>query len=626
MLYDHFHEDEMARPRRRLPLGAMLRRLFALLAPERRKVAAGLALLFAGIAADVSGPLVLRLLVDRAIPRGTPAAIFGMAGLFLALFFAARAAQFAQVIFLTRAGLAAVTELKKRLFDHILSLSLDFHDRHSPGRLLARVESDAERLLALFSEVGAAFAGTLVVFFATLGLMFAADWHIAACVLALVLPLAVANVLYVRYLALFYAATRKTYAGLSAFLGEWLEAVPTIQVFGLERTAVERLSGHNRARIQSEMRAALREYPFWGVIQAAEVLVIAAILFFGSRALESGAGGGMSVGTLVLFVEYARRLFAPIMQFSEQLNFVQRAFAAGERVFEILDTPSRTPDRPGALSEVPRGWRELRFENVVFRYGEPGKAGSAPALDGVSFRLRRGERLAIVGVSGSGKTSLANLLLRYYDPTEGRISLDGTDIRAFRKSAWRARVGLILQEILLFPGTIRENLAVFSDPPPAPEAIARALEIVEAREFVERLPEGLDTDLAEGGTNLSLGERQLLSFARALVRDPDILILDEATSAVDPATERRLQRSLERLLEGRTAIIIAHRLATVRMADRIIVMHEGRIAEEGTHDALYAREGIYRDLCDLQLAPPRALAGASTPAEPGELGWEEAAR
>jgi ABC-type multidrug transport system fused ATPase/permease subunit len=593
--------DEEARPKRTLPFGTMLRRLVPLLRPHRGRFLGGIGLMLAGIAADMAGPFVLRALVDQAIPTGDPRAIGGAAALFIGLFLAARAAQVGQVTLLARMGLEVVTALKRRAFDHMLTLSLDYYDRNPPGRLLARVESDAERLLALFSEVGAAFVGTVILFVGTSVVLIAQDARTALVVLAVLVPVGAANVFYVRYLARYYAATRKTYAGLSAFLGEYLQAVPTLQAFGLERDAEARLAERNRARVRSEVRAAVREYPFWGLIQAAEVLVVASILYFGTR------GEAMSAGTLVLFVEYARRLFMPIAHFSEQLNFVQRAFAAGERVFEVLDTPSRTPDRPDALDAVPSDWSEIRFENVVFRYGGEAAPGR-PALDGVTLTIRRGERVAVVGVSGAGKTSLASLLLRYYDPTAGRITLDGIDIRAFKKAAWRRRVGLILQEIHLFPGTIRENLGVFSDPPPSAEAIARALEIVDAKDLVGRLPGNLDTDVAEGGANLSLGERQLLSFARALVRDPEVLVLDEATSAVDPATERRLQRSIERLLEGRTAIIVAHRLATVRMCDRIVVMQDGKIVEEGPHEDLHARGGIYRALYDLQFAPAGAAA------------------
>jgi ATP-binding cassette subfamily B protein len=602
--------DEDATPRP-LRVRAMLGRLVPLLGPHRRALATGVGLLALSLGAEVTLPLVLRHMIDAAIPSHETGAILATAGLFLGLFLLARAAGYLQLVTLVRMGLEVVTALKKRLFDHLLSLSLDYYDRNSPGKLMARVESDAERLVALFSDAGIQLAGTGLLLASTIGLMIAADVRIALAVLALIVPIAVVNLFYVGWLRRFYANARRAYVRLSSFLSEYVQAAPIVQVYGLEAPARERLARANRAWLEADTRAGFREYPFWGAVQAAEAAVVGVILYFGTRRVF---GAAMSLGTLVLFVEYARRLFQPIVQLSEQLSFVQRAFASADRVFEILDTPSRTPDRPDARPEVPRAWSELAFEDVSFAYGEPPPPlplrppGAAMARDGarraaierVRFTVRRGERLALVGVSGGGKTTVASLLLRFYDPTEGRITLDGEDIRSFEKRAWRRFVGLVLQEIHLFPGTIRENLTVFCDGVPE-ETIARALEMAGARDAVERAPRGLETDLAEGGANLSMGERQLVSFARAVVRDPEILVLDEATSSVDPGTERRLAASLERLLAGRTSIIIAHRLETVRRADRILVMHAGRVAEEGRHEDLYAKGGLYRALCDLQL-------------------------
>jgi len=298
----------------------------------------------------------------------------------------------------------------------------------------------------------------------------------------------------------------------------------------------------------------------------------------------------------VMFIEYTRRLFWPLVMFSEQLDFIQRAFASAERVFGILDTPSRTPDDPDATADIPREWNEITFESVGLTYD-----GGARALDGMSFSIRRGEKIALVGLSGGGKTSVTSALLRYYEPTDGRIAMDGIDIRRYQQREWRRRIGLVLQDIHLFPGTLEDNLRVLREDIPK-EAIDRALSTVQATTMVERLPRGYDTELSEGGGNLSMGERQLLCFARAIVDDPDILILDEATSSVDPVTEQRLQDALDHLLEGRTSIIVAHRLATITKVDRILVLHEGRLVEEGSHQELYQQGGVYRDLFDLQFA------------------------
>jgi ATP-binding cassette, subfamily B, multidrug efflux pump len=296
----------------------------------------------------------------------------------------------------------------------------------------------------------------------------------------------------------------------------------------------------------------------------------------------------------VLFVEYTRRLFFPLLMFAEQIQFLQRAFASADRVFGILSTESTVADALGTVDHLPRDWKTLSFDRVTFDYAEGSRA-----LEEVSFTVRRGETVALAGPSGGGKTTVTSLLLRFYEPTSGAILLDGVDIRRFSLRAWREAIGLVLQDIHLFPGTIGDNLRVFADGIPD-ERLAGAVRSLGAEEILSRLPQGLSTDLAEGGQNLSMGERQLVSFARALVRDPQILVLDEATSSVDPGTERKLQESVERLRRGRTSLVVAHRLSTITAADRILVLQRGHLVEEGTHRELYEQDGIYRGLFDLQ--------------------------
>jgi len=450
--------------------------------------------------------------------------------------------------------------------------------------------------MMLYSDVALAIFRNAILFVGTFTVMFIANARVTVAIVLLMTPLLVATYFFLKYIRRVSRTVRKLYARISAFLVEYVQGIPILQIFGYTEQAQLDLMRRNRDKYTRESRLFFVEYTFWAAFSAAEVAAVMIIIYVGARQVFDAA---MTVGTLVLFIEYTRRLFWPLIMFSEQLDFIQRAFASADRVFEVLDTPSRTPDRPDARAELPARWNEIAFEDVSFRYD-----GGVQALDGISFRVRRGEKVALVGLSGGGKSTVANLLLRYYEPTAGRVTLDGVDIREYRQQSWRAKIGLVLQDIHLFPGNLGENLKVLRDGIPD-AALDRALKVVQAEELLRRLPAGYATELAEGGANLSMGERQLLCFARAVVEDPDVLVLDEATSAVDPVTEARLQRALDALLAGRTSLIVAHRLATITSADRILVLHQGRLAEEGNHRELYARGGIYRDLFDLQFAAQR---------------------
>ncbi len=576
---------------RHLSARELARRLFPLVRPHLRTFAGGLGLLLLSVTAELAGPLVLRHLIDADIASRDRAGILRSAAVYAALFLVGTAANWVQVAVLTRMGLAIVTRLKETVFRHLLGLSMAYFDHHPPGRLLARVESDTERLQALFSDVAIAVLRTAILLVGALTVMALTNWRVTLGIVAFAVPVALGTTYYFRRMRHRYRRVRALVGRISGFLSEYVLGVPVLQAYGYEAEAERRLAALNDEKLRTERVTVVMENAFWGVLAAVEVGAVVLVLVLGSGHL---AGTVMSVGSLILFAEYARRVFWPLAMFSEQLGFIQRAFAAADRVFGVLDTPSQTPDRPDALDTVPAGWRELAFDDVSFVYD-----GGTRALDHVSFRVTRGELVAIVGLSGGGKSTMASLLMRFYEPTEGAVTLDGVDIRAFAQRAWRARIGFVQQDIHLFPGTVRDNLRALVDDVDQ-DAVEHAARTVGADAVIARLPRGYDEPLNEGGTNLSMGERQILSYARALVRDPDLLILDEATSSVDPGTERRLQESMRHMLAGRTALVIAHRLATVVSATRILVIHKGRLAEEGTHAELYARGGVYRDLFDLQ--------------------------
>ncbi len=601
----HFWDDDGTTEEgylRHLSLPEMLRRILPRLKPHRRALAIAILLMLLSVAAELAGPLILRRLIDQDIPRATGSGrIFGIlrtAFLYLGVFGVFALSSYRQIIVVARMGLQIVTRLKQDTFEHLLGLGMDYFDQHPPGRLLSRVESDAERLQMMFSEVAIAILRVIILLVGTLTVMMLADWKITLAVIGMTIPVVLGTVLVLRYLRRVYATVRRLYAKVTTVVTEYVQAVPILQVFGRSAWAMERLHRANLERKSVETRAAFLEYGFWSTVVTLEVLAVMLILWLG---FGSTIGTGMTLGTLVLFVEYTRRLFFPIMMFAEQVSFLQRAFASADRVFGILDTHSSVSDLPDALPKIPPDWSEIRFENVTFTY-EDGK----PALEDVTFALKRGERVALAGPSGGGKTTVTNLLLRFYEPGAGRITLDGVDIRSYALKAWRQGIGLVLQDIHLFPGTVADNMRVFSREIPD-AALDTAVEAIGARDTLERLPLGYETSLAEGGQNLSMGERQLISFARAVVRDPQILVLDEATSSVDPGTERHLQESLHRLLQGRTSLIVAHRLSTITTSDRILVLQRGQLVEEGSHADLYGRKGLYRSLFDLQFQAGGAL-------------------
>jgi ATP-binding cassette, subfamily B, multidrug efflux pump len=589
--------DEDEQYIRHIPLRAMLKRILPLFRPHRRTLIIALLLLIITVGAELGGPLIIRYVLDHDIPDGNKTGVLIRGLMFAGLYAIGMWVAYIQVVMISRVGLEIVTKLREQAFGHLMDLSLAYFDRNPPGRLMARVEADVERLRNLFSDFSIALFRNVILFIGTLGVMMAVDVKVTVSIIVLLSPIMVSTYFFLRYIRRAFHVVRKLYARISTFLAEYVQGIPVLQVFGYTDKAMMDLAKLNKDKYSKEIRVYFRQYAFWGAFASAEIAAVMAIIWMGTRSVF---GVAMTVGTLVLFIEYTRRLFFPLVVFSEQLNFLQRAFASADRVFGILDTQSRTADRPNAIDQIPAEWTEIVFDGVSFEYD-----GGSKALDDVSFSVPKGQKVALVGLSGGGKTTITSLLLRFYEPTVGRITLDGEDIRRFKQKEWRRKIGLVLQDIHLFPGTLEDNLRVLRDEIPR-EAMDRALAVVQAEAMIKRLPEGYATELSEGGANLSMGERQLLCFARAIVDDPDILILDEATSSVDPATERRLQRSLDNLLEGRTSLIVAHRLSTVKSVDRILVMHEGRLVEEGTHDELYARDGIYRDLFDLQFAAQEA--------------------
>ncbi len=567
-----------------------LRRLWPFFSPYRgRIVAAGILLLVAS-GLGLIGPILFRRAIDVNLTQGDLKGLaltsFGYLLTQVAIIFAT----YFQMVWLAYVGERGAANLKETLFAHILKLPMRFFDRMPSGKLISRVESDTEALKMVFTRTSVLMVQSLLMVVGMSVVMAVIDWRLFLFVAALLPPFVVAFWLFQKKVRPIYIGVRRTVADINNLILETLKGLPVVQVFCQERRFAQKMDDLNRLKFRQELRAQWLWYLVWFLVDFGEVAGIVLVLSVGGVwALK----GGLTIGTLVLFVSYISRLFAPVRSISDQINMLQRALASAERTIEILD---QEMEPKGKVKDVRHLKEGLVFQGVSFAYDEEF------VLKGVNLKICKGEKVALVGETGGGKTSIVNLLLKFYAPQMGKIIFDGVDLSEIDQQALRRLIGFVPQEVVVFPGTVMDNLRMFDDTIPA-EEVKRAAARVRIDEVIKRFPNGYDTVLAEGGVNFSLGERQLLAFARALVRNPELLILDEATSSVDPQTEALIQEGLRELLAGRTAIIVAHRLATVQMADRIVVVHRGQIAEEGSHEELLARGGVYSRLYRLQFVP-----------------------
>ncbi|WP_272505608.1 ABC transporter ATP-binding protein [Salinibacter ruber] len=502
-------------------------------------------------------------------------------------------------------GQQAIYDLRTTLFRHVEGQSLAYFDRTPVGRVITRTTSDVEALSdalssGLVSVLGDLFKLVFIAYF-----MFTLNWMLAVVTL-LVMPLMVwVTFWFRRNVREQYRETRKQMARINSFIQEHVTGMHIVQLFNREDEEEDRFEGINDKHRAAHLHTIFYYAIFWPSIEFISNLALAAVLWFGGfRAL---GGSALTLGVLVAFIQYARQFFRPIRDLSNQYDTLQKAMAGAERVFSLLDT-DESIEAPSAPVELDAVEGAIEFENVWFAYEEDDAGTPDWVLEDVSFRVEPGEMAALVGATGAGKSTVMNLLLRFYEIQRGQIRVDGHDIRDLRLRDLREHIGLIPQDVFLFSGSVRRNLTL--DDPSIDEAtMRRAAETVQADQLIERLPDGYDQDVKERGSSLSRGQRQLLAFVRALLYDPDVMVLDEATSSVDTETEALIQRALERVTEGRTTLAIAHRLSTIQDADKILVMHKGEIRERGTHQELLAADGLYRKLYDLQYADQVAPRG-----------------
>jgi len=583
----------------------LMRRLLQYMKPYKWRVVLALVMVAIVTPLELAPPLIFRKGIDSYfVPelKGliTEASAWSGIGwlslLLLAVLVFDFLAQYIQIRIMQRVGQQTMYDMRGEIFSHMQRLPMSYFDRNPVGRLVTRVTTDVDALNDLFAAGVVTMINDFFLLVVMAGLLFKIDRRLALDTLAVLPGILIVTMIFRKFVRDANRRIRTAIARINAFLQEYISGMSVVQLFNRERKAIEEFENRNRDNMLAWRDAILAYALFYPAVEFLSFATIALIYWSGGNRILSG---GLTLGVLTAFTMFAQRFFRPIQDLSEKFNILQSAMAASERIFKLLDEPLLVESDPNAIPlDHPRG--EIEFRNVWFSYRNVAEPAEEDwILRDVSFRVVPGQTIAIVGHTGAGKTTLISLLLRFYDIQRGQILLDGKDIRLIELQDLRRQFGIVLQDPFLFTGTIETNIRLGTPGIDRP-TVERAVEEIGLGEFIRSLPEGVGASVNERGSTLSVGQRQLINFARALAHNPRFLILDEATSSVDTKTEMLIREALNRLLSGRTALVIAHRLSTIQHADRILVFHKGRLREQGAHQELLAQRGIYYRLYQLQ--------------------------
>lgn len=580
----------------------LLRRLLRFLRPYRLHIVCAIVLTLTASALGPLRPYLTRIAIDEHIAKNDMSGLMFFVALIVGFLLLQGLMQYALSLLMTWVGQRVLLDIRNTLYRHVQSLALRYYDTTPVGRIVTRVTSDVEVLNELFSSGVVMMISDIMVIVWILYFMAQTSWKLTLLTIIVLPFLLIASFIFRAKVRRVYNLIRRQVARMNAFMNEFVTGISIVQLFRQERRMTDEFGAINREHREYQDRSILYYAVFFPVVELLSAVSLSIIVWYAFGNILSGE---MTIGILIAFTQFTEMFFRPVRDLTEKYNTLQSSVVASERIFDLLDTDMKVKDTPNAqpFNGLQSG---IRFQDVHFAYD-----GKTPVLKGVSFSVGKGETVAIVGATGAGKSSIINLLCRFYEFQEGDILLDGQTIRSIDQHSLRSHIAVVLQDVFLFSRSIEDNISL-GRPDISDEKVVEAAKALGAWDFINRLPSGMETNVRERGAVLSVGQKQLISFCRALATDPDILILDEATSSIDTETEQLIERSISTMLEGRTSIVIAHRLSTIQRADRIVVMHHGEVAEQGTHQELLALGGLYAKLYALQFDNTSSTTSSTT--------------